>query len=526
MSVHVLVSGCCLLASLAVADPLWVRTYSGPDNSYDEVHAIGVDDSGNVIVSGFSELSSSDAEFVTIKYKPNGDTAWLRHFNPGSGLDGATALAVDHSGNVVVTGYLGDPSSEFGDWVTIKYSAAGESVWARIYDAGDRDRASCVVVDSAGNCYVTGRAGWLNDLDYVVVKYDPDGNEVWVFQYTSGNDDGADVVAVDEHGYTYVTGYTLSGGADFDILTWKLGPGGDSLWANVYADPAGEADHGMFAAVDPAGNLVVVGVSNDSTHRGDFITIKYSPAGETLWTRRYAGPAGWGDLPAGVAVDAAGCVYVTGTSQTGSGTTTTSRYVTIKYGPDGAERWAVPYEGPTGHDGPCAVALDAEANVYVSGSSTNASNSWDVLTIKYDSAGNQQWLERFDMPSMWDEAYVMALSSQGTVFIGGRTDNDTTGINYLSLAYGAAGAIAETPQIPTRHAAVSAASIVCGVLFMPQASGVEREASGILLDASGRNVLELDAGPNDVSGLAPGVYFVTARGVRDTKHVHKVVINH
>jgi hypothetical protein len=40
-----------------------------------------------------------------------------------------------------------------------------------------------------------------------------------------------------------------------------------------------------------------------------------------------------------------------------------------------------------------------------------------------------------------------------------------------------------------------------------------------LLDASGRNVMELVPGPNDVSRLAPGVYFV-----RQGAGVHKVVI--
>ena len=53
--------------SAASADPLWVGTYNGPGNSYDEVRAIGADDSGNVIVSGFSSLGDNDEEFVTIK---------------------------------------------------------------------------------------------------------------------------------------------------------------------------------------------------------------------------------------------------------------------------------------------------------------------------------------------------------------------------------------------------------------------------------------------------------------------------
>ena len=50
-------------------------------------------------------------------------------------------------------------------------------------------------------------------------------------------------------------------------------------------------------------------------------------------------------------------------------------------------------------------------------------------------------------------------------------------------------------------------TIIHGVLGMPLVSSVQRKASGVLLDGSGRKVLGLKPGPNDVSRLAPGVYF-------------------
>jgi len=52
------------------------------------------------------------------------------------------------------------------------------------------------------------------------------------------------------------------------------------------------------------------------------------------------------------------------------------------------------------------------------------------------------------------------------------------------------------------------ATIVRGVLFLPVASSVRRDASSELVDISGRRALDLSPGPNDVSGLTPGVYFV------------------
>ncbi|MEO0080212.1 MAG: hypothetical protein ABIK44_06010 [candidate division WOR-3 bacterium] len=53
------------------------------------------------------------------------------------------------------------------------------------------------------------------------------------------------------------------------------------------------------------------------------------------------------------------------------------------------------------------------------------------------------------------------------------------------------------------------AAIVRGVLFLPEAVSGERSAvGGCLRDISGRKVMELHPGPNDLSRLAPGVYFI------------------
>ncbi|MFO7651705.1 MAG: hypothetical protein R6X13_10260, partial [bacterium] len=86
-------------------------------------------------------------------------------------------------------------------------------------------------------------------------------------------------------------------------------------------------------------------------------------------------------------------------------------------------------------------------------------------------------------------------------------------------------AVAE-PAIPGVRMTSSVPTIVRGVLSLP-ASSVQRGASCVLLDACGRHVMALRAGDNDVSGLAPGVYFVSgvARGARgEGSRVRQVVV--
>jgi hypothetical protein len=83
-----------------------------------------VDGSGNVYVTGGSVGSGPGQDYATIKYYANGDTAWVRRYNgPGDNSDGASAVAVDGSGNVYVTGgSVGDGTG--GDFATIKYFQA------------------------------------------------------------------------------------------------------------------------------------------------------------------------------------------------------------------------------------------------------------------------------------------------------------------------------------------------------------------------------------------------------------------
>ena len=70
------------------------------------------------------------------------------------------------------------------------------------------------------------------------------------------------------------------------------------------------------------------------------------------------------------------------------------------------------------------------------------------------------------------------------------------------------------------------AAVIRGVLEIPLASGFKRNASGVLLDASGRKVLALHPGVNDVSRLAPGIYFISEQGVvsNGQSAVRKVIL--
>src|ERR1017187_2559848 len=81
----------------------WVQRYNGPGNGDDEATAVAVDGSNNVIVTGFSIGSGSGYDYATIRYSGAGVPLWTNRYNgPGNGNDYAQSMAVDGSNNVIV----------------------------------------------------------------------------------------------------------------------------------------------------------------------------------------------------------------------------------------------------------------------------------------------------------------------------------------------------------------------------------------------------------------------------------------
>jgi len=102
--------------------------------------------------------------------------------------------------------------------------------WVARYDGpgNTTDVANALVLDGAGNVYVTGGSeGSGTQDDYATVKYDSNGNQQWAARYNGppGNaNDGANALAVDGSGNVYVTGYSYGSGTGYDYATIKYSP--------------------------------------------------------------------------------------------------------------------------------------------------------------------------------------------------------------------------------------------------------------------------------------------------------------
>jgi uncharacterized delta-60 repeat protein len=430
--------------------PLWTNRYNGPGNGEDTATAIAVDGSNNVLVTGYSPGSGSANDYATIKYSSAGVPLWTNRYNgPGNYDDYATAVAVDASNNVIVTGYSFGNGSFF-DYATVQYSSAGVPLWTKRYNGpgNSADHAQAVVVDSNNSVIVTGYSrGSGGSYDFATIEYSSAGAPIWTNCYNGpgNNNDYANAVAVDGNNNVIVTGRSYGGGSDYDYVTIQYSSTGAPLWTNRYNGPGNGGDVATAVAVDSSNNVIVTGSSFDAQGLSDYATIKYSSAGVPLWTNRYNGPLDGSDSANALAVDGNNNVIVTGCSPNPY---SSGNYATIKYSSAGVPLWTNIYNGPAnGDDQAQAVAVDGSNNVIVTGYSTGSGSAYDYATIKYSSAGVPLWVSRYNGPGNRDDkARAGAVDGSNDVIVTGYSYNGTNN-DYVTIKYSGAG----VPLWTNRH---------------------------------------------------------------------------
>jgi len=380
----------------------WVARYDEPGHANDFATAMVVDGSGNIYVTGSSG---------TVKYNSAGTQEWVAN---GSRV----ALAVDGSGNVYVTGSSRD-SARLRDYATVKYNSAGTQQWTATYNGPGEsdDRAVALAVDGAGNVYVTGSG---DSYTYATVKYNSAGIQQWVATYKGSVDDDYRRVAlgIDAAGNVYVTGSI--DGKNADYATVKYNSAGTQEWVATYNGPGDGNDRAVALGVDRAGNVYVTGSSakdSDYYTSYDYATVKYNSAGIQEWVKTNEGS------PVDLGIDAAGNVYVTGSGGT------------VKYNSTGIQEWFKTYEGH-----PQALAVDDAGNVYVTGSRLTGTTAdhHAYATVKYNSIGQEQWVSRYDYDGPKtgsDYPVALVLDGTGNVYVTGYSYGSGTGYDYVTIKY-------------------------------------------------------------------------------------------
>jgi uncharacterized delta-60 repeat protein len=209
-------------------------------------------------------------------------------------------------------------------------------------------------------------------------------------------------------------------------------------WAAVYNGTGNSTDMVYSMAIDGLGNVYVTGYSTGSGSSQDYTTLKYNSSGALVWIAKYNGPANSADVAYAVTLDASGNIYVTGSS-VGNGTN--ADYTTIKYNSAGTQLWVARYNSPfNSSDDAVSIAVDGSGNVYVTGNIIATGTGTDYTTVKYNSSGIQQWAVRYDGPENHnDDAESIKVTSTGIVYVTGSSRGIGTNSDYTTIKYSTTG---------------------------------------------------------------------------------------
>jgi hypothetical protein len=296
------------------------------------------------------------------------------------------------------------------------------------------DSAAGIVVDAAGNAYVTGQTFSINfptqnpfqgttgdrTGDAFVAKLDNSGSTLLYSTYLAGSkSDGGAGIAVDAAGNAYVTGVTsssdfptvkpvqpsLSGSSDAFIA--KIDTTASGTASLVYSTYLGgsDAEGGAGVAVDSSGNAYVTGYTQSSNFptanplQGssgggtcffyysnpfsqpcpDAFIAKLNPSGSALVFSTYLGGKD-DDRGTGIAVDSSGNSYVTGHTQSSNFPTSSPIQPNLggfgdafvaKLNATGSALTYSTYLGGNSDDQGNGIAVDSSGNAYVTGSTSS-----------------------------------------------------------------------------------------------------------------------------------------------------------
>jgi hypothetical protein len=180
----------------------------------------------------------------------------------------------------------------------------------------------------------------------------------------------------------------------------------------------------------------VAGATVNGSGNYDILVAKYNSSGVQQWIQQYNGAGNNQDMATSLYIDASSNVYITGVVTTA----TNIDMVTIKYNSSGTQQWLSTYNG-AGSTYDCGADLitDASGNVYVCGSAYNAAGNLDYVTIKYNSSGTQQWATLYAHTSNLNDAPVKIAyrALTGVVTVSGAVQTGATAYSFGVIKYGA-----------------------------------------------------------------------------------------
>jgi uncharacterized delta-60 repeat protein len=273
-------------------------------------------------------------------------------------------------------------------------SEAPSASWYTTWGGADQDLARGIAVDLSGNIYCVGQtdSSGAGNTDLALVKFLPDKTKAWNRTWGGLDNEYGYDVAIDANGNIYCVGSTSTFTASpFDLALVKFYPNGTKAWNKTWDNSASENGYGV--AVDASGNIYCTG--STTANNGDLIAVKFFPNGTKAWDATWGGSAG--DFAQEVAIDSNGAAYCVGsTSSYGSGGVDLAL---VKYFPNGTKAWNTTW-GAHATDNGKAIAINPDNEIFCIGYTASfADPSGDMALVKFFTNGTRHWNVTWGSPN-------------------------------------------------------------------------------------------------------------------------------
>lgn len=373
-------------------------------------HAIVTDGRGAFFVAGNFSGTFAGAEFqgssdlLLVRFDGGGEVVWARSVG-GPENDVGTAVVVDPAGRVFVVGYTGLEgwgSSNAGEDIFVGcYDFDGNPLWSRSLGSTSADAGLDATADGAGGLYILAStqgsfpgSGATSGPGTVLLRIDADGNQLWARQFAWSSRTAWYRIVADGAGRAVVCGVKpeTSSSSRTDAQLSCFSPEGELVWEQSYG-VAGVDDTGSPVAIDAAGNVFLAGTTRGAlvdgqaaSGRPEAFVASFDPEGGHRWTRQWEGDA-FGFITA-LAPDGVGGVYIVETTITGIGNypeADNSEIALAHLGPDGSTLWTDPIPVGLSEQGK-ALVVDERGRIWLTGFAVSEDAGFvnGILLVAYE----------------------------------------------------------------------------------------------------------------------------------------------
>jgi len=385
---------------------------------------------------------------LIVSLTPEGTERWTRlHAGPGGGTDSANAITMGPDGNLYVAAFGDEIMGDNTEFVVLSLEPdSGTERWVYATGASYVDEATSVVCGPDSSVYAAGHF-WGGEAVMAAVKLEPDsGNEVWRVTHNRRNARAVDIAVGNDA--VYVAGWAENNNHDYTVLSCSQDTGGIN-WSYIKTIGNQQSDKAYAVTVGTDGNVYSAGRIIDTVlpyHH--FAVACVNAAGEEQWVYLRPGTMGRQELAQDIIYSSRNRIYACGWTDR-----------------------SFPYDGDT------------------------------IVVVQLDSAGNEVWEYAYDGNGFADAGEAIVEGPGGEIYVAGTS----------AIAYGNSDIVVICLEPPAGVAEENGAalrfrqpvpSVVRGQMVL---AGTSQAA---LLDISGRKVLDLRPGQNNLGRIAPGVYFV------------------